>query len=80
MPKHMHSVKHMYAQAHAFLQAYAQALSILDHQRARSSQPEFDRQAHREQSISVAISRSCCHVDLLSRGDVREISSGIDNG
>ena len=33
------------AQALAFFQAHAQALSILDCQHARSSQPEFDHQA-----------------------------------
>ena len=61
------------AQAHAFLQAYAQALSILDRQRARSSQPEFDRQGRREQKHF-----RCYQQVMLSRGDVREISSGID--
>ena len=68
-----HAFCHAHAQAHAFLQAYAQALSILDRQRARSSQPEFDRQARREQKHFRRYQQI-----MLSRGDGREISSGID--
>ena len=55
------------------MQAYAQALSILDRQRARSSQPEFDRQARREQKHFRRYQQI-----MLSRGDGREISSGIN--
>jgi len=55
------------------LQAYAQALSILDHQHARSSQMEFYHQARHEQKHFRHYQQA-----MLSRGDVREISSGID--